>query len=174
MPRSALIVTLILALFCAACSTAVEPQPRPASVGHMDIPQKEEYILRTKTTLKTFHATASDLRSRGLPGQLQELGENFDRYVALQVAPIVEDTEASSNLATRMEIAKLQLLCGLTYIELEDHLKVESLLRQLEKHATDPGFISTPLDRGDLGVASIEEGLSRLRESVAARSSGRQ
>ncbi len=165
MPRPKRLALFLLACFCAGCATALPPPPTPVAVGHLDMTQKEAYIARTGTTLQTFHSAAADLRSRSLSAPLQELGENFDRYVAMQVAPIVEDAEARSNLATRMELAGLQLLCGLVYIELGDHHRIEAILAQMEDYGTDTGILNSPL-AGDIGITRIEDGLKRLRESL--------
>ncbi len=168
MPRPRQVFLLVaFAALCAGCTAALPPPAPPASVGHLDMTQKEAYIAATRTTLRTFHAAAADLSSRSLSAPLQELGENFERYVAMQVAPIVGDAEARSNLATRMEIAGLQLLCGLIYAELGDTHRVEEVLAHLESYGTDPGFVHTPVG-GDIGVARFDDGLQLLRQSLAA------
>jgi hypothetical protein len=169
MPRIARAVALAaVLLLCAACGASFRPSPRPAPVSQLDIVRKQEYIGTTKATLKTFRATARDLRSRGRPVSLRELAERFDRYVALQVRPIVDDFEAQNNLATRMEIAKLQLLCGLTYAELAQPRRARDLLREMEAAwGGNPGMLGTPLDRGDVGVSSLDDGLQLLRRNLA-------
>lgn len=95
MPRIVPALAAAVLVLCTACGTAFD-RPRPATVSHLDIVRKQEYISTTKATLKTFRATARDLRSRNRPVSLRELAGRFDRYMAVQVRPIVGDFEAQN------------------------------------------------------------------------------
>jgi hypothetical protein len=165
MTRYALTLAAVtFAAFCVGCSTVpFDPQPRPATVAHLDIVQKQQYIQGTKTTLNTFLVSARDLRSRNRDVSLRELADRFGRYVTLQVEPIIADFEADNSLSTRLEIAKLQLLCGLTYCELGDNRKARDLLEEMkERYGGNPGIMGAPIDRGDFGIDSLEMGLELL------------
>jgi hypothetical protein len=163
------LAAVILAAFCAGCGTVpFDPQPRPASVAHLDIVRKQEYIHGTKATLKTFLVSARDLRSRDRDGSLRELADRFGHFVTLQVVPIVNDFDAENSLSTRLEIAKLQLLCGFIYCELGETRLAGELLEIMKQHyGSNPGILGVPLDRADIGVPSMESGLELLEERLA-------
>jgi hypothetical protein len=158
----------ICVLFFVGCGTVpFDPQPRPAAVAHLDIVQKQEYIQSTKTTLKTFLLSARDLRSRGRASSVRELADRFDRFVSLQVVPIVHDFEADDSLSTRLEIAKLQLLCGLTYGELGENRKALELLEEMKRrYGGNPGIMGAPINQGDFGAASLETSLELLEAKL--------
>jgi hypothetical protein len=164
------LAAVILMVICAGCGTIpFDPQPRPAAVAHLDIVQKHAYIQRTKATLKTFLVSAQDLRSHDRNLSLRELSYRFDRYVTLQVIPIVDDFEAGNSLSSRLEIAKLQLLCGLIYYELGETRRAGDLLETMQqRYGRSPGILGVPLDRGDIGVTSMEGGLGLLEEKLAS------
>lgn len=154
--------------FCAGCGTVpFDPQPRAAAVAHLDIVRKQEYIQGTKATLKTFLVSARDLSSRDQHVSLRELADRFSRFVTLQVDPIVGDFEAENSLSTRLEIAKLQLLCGLAYYELGENRRARDLLEQMkQRYGGNAGIMGAPIDRSDIGVASLERGLELLEEKL--------
>lgn len=164
------LAAVICIAFCAGCGMTVpfDPQPRPASVTHLDIARKQTYIQSTKVTLKTFLVAAQDLRSRDQVVSLHELADRFGRFERLRVAPMVDDFEAQNSLSTRLEIAKLQLLCGLTYVELGETHRAGELLHNMKEHyGQNPGILSVPLDRGDIGIATMAGGLQLLEEKLA-------
>jgi hypothetical protein len=158
-----------LAAFCAGCGAVpFDPQPRPVAVAQLDIARKQEYIQGTKATLKTFLVSARDLRSRDQDLSLREFAHRFDRFVALQVVPIIDDAEAQNSLSTRLEIAKLQLLCGLTYFELGETRRAGELLADMQEHyGGNLALLYAPLDRGDIGVATLASGLQLLEGKLA-------
>lgn len=159
------IAVAVLALV-GGCSAA-NPQPRPSAVSHMDVAQKKAYIHGAESTMKIFHAAALDLRSRGKFESQEELAGEVKRYVDLHVKPIVGDFEAGNSLDTRIEIAKLQLLCGVVYLELEDYWEALKLLREMEKRYGDqPDLLSATIDRSDIGFGTIEDGMRRLEEQL--------
>lgn len=147
------------------CATA--PPPPPAVVSYLDVPKKQAYIHGARSTLKIFHDTALDLRNRRKDPARQELAVEVDRYIEAQVEPIVGDFEANNNLATRLEVAELQLLCGLVYLELEEYHKARVLLDTMEKrYGNHPGLLSVSIDRGEMGFRNIGEGMKTLNERL--------
>lgn len=159
-------VTTAVFLMLGGCGVAFDPPPRPAVVSHMDIVKKEAQIDSVKSTLKIFRASAQDLRSRAKPQELAQLTDQADRYIELQVQPIVEDFEAEKNLKTRLEIAKLQLLCGLVYLELDNaEGNIYKLLRDMERRYGDqPIVLNAAIDRNDVGFGTIRDGMRSLEE----------
>jgi hypothetical protein len=160
-------VTTAVFLMVSGCGgVAFDPPPRPAVVSHMDVAKKQAQIDSVKSTLKVFRASAQDLRSREKPRELAQLTDQADRYIELQVQPIVEDFEAENNLKTRLEIAKLQLLCGLVYLELDNaEGNIYKLLRDMERRYGDqPNVLNAAIDRNDVGFGTIGDGMRRLEE----------
>lgn len=153
---------LVLAGGCA------EPfDPQPAVVSHMSVDKKQDYIRGAESTLKVFHAAAMDLHTRGKPIAQQELAGQVKRYIKMQVKPIIGDFEAGNNPETRLEIAKLQLLTGFVYLELEDPWAAVGVLQEMEQRYSDqPDVLSAHLDRNDLGFASIGEGMQDLEDRL--------
>jgi len=160
-----LVTTAVLFLAC-GCSATFDPPPHPAAVSHMGIVKKRAQIDTVKSTLKIFRATAQDLRSREKPKEMEQLTDEADRYIELQVQPIVADFEAKNSLATRLEVAKLQLLCGLVYLELDNaESNLYKLLRDMERRYGDqPDVLNAAIDRNDVGFATIGEGMQTLEE----------
>lgn len=159
-------ITLALLALTYGCSTAT-PRPSTSAVSHMDVTQKMAYIHGAESTMKVFHAAAMDLRSRGKLQSQEELAGEVKRYVDLHVEPIVDDFEASNSLDTRIEIAKLQLLCGVVYLELEDYWEALKLLREMEnRYGDQPDVLSASIDRNDIGFGTIEDGMRRLEEQL--------
>jgi len=160
-------VTTAVFLMVSGCGgAAFDPPPRPAVVSHMDVAKKQAQIDSVKSTLKIFRASAQDLRSRAKPEELEQLTDQVDRYIKLQVQPIVEDFEVEKNLKTRLEIAKLQLLCGLVYLELDNaEENIYKLLRDMERRYGDqPNVLNAAIDRNDVGFGTIGDGMRTLEE----------
>lgn len=149
------------------CVAAFDPQPQPAAVSHMNVAKKQAYIRGAESTLKIFHAAAMDLRSRGKPLAQQELAGEAKRYIKMQVKPIIADFEAGNNLETRLEIAKLQLLCGLVYLDLEEPWEALGMLREMERRYGDqPDLLNAEFERNDLGFATIGNGMRIIEERL--------
>lgn len=160
----ALVAVLLLAAGCS--SPTFYPPPHPAEVSSMDVAAKQAHIAKVKETLKIFRASARDLRSRGKSRELQQLTEEADRYIAWQVRPIVNDFEADNDLRTRLEVAKLQLLTGLVYLEMASpEWRLYKLLSAMEKrYADQPEILSASLDYHDIGFDTIGDGMRSLEE----------
>jgi hypothetical protein len=154
---------LLLVGGCGSPST-FNPPPHPAVVSHMDVAEKQAQIDSVKSTLKIFRASAQDLRSRSKPAELDQLSDEADRYIELQVQPIVGDFESANNLQTRLEIAKLQLLCGLVYLELDNaESNIYKLLREMERrYGNQPDVLYATIDRNDIGFSTINDGMQSL------------
>jgi len=160
-------VTTAILLMAGGCSPpAFDPPPHPAQVSHMNVVKKKAHIDNAKSTLKIFRASAQDLRTRDKPDELETLSEEADRYIELQVQPVVRDFEASNNLSTRLEIAKLQLLCGLVYLELDNaESNIYNLLQDMERRYGDqPDVLNASIDRNDVGFDTISDGMRSLEE----------
>lgn len=153
-------------LMAYGCTAAFDPPPHPAAISHMSAVKKQAYIADIKSTLKIFRASAQDLRRRNKPEELDQLSDEVEVYVRMQVQPIVADFEANKNLATRLEVAKLQLLCGLIYLELDNSAwNIHQLLREMKRqYGNQPDVLNTAIDRNDVGFESINEGMRKLNE----------
>jgi hypothetical protein len=158
-------VAAAVLLLSGSCAAPLDPQP--AAVSHMSVDKKQDYIRDAESTLKVFNAAAMDLHTRGKPIAQQELAREVKRYIKGQVKPIIVDFEAGNNLETRLEIAKLQLLCGFVYLELEDPWEAVGVLREMERRYGDqPDLLRADLERNDLGFASIAEGMRDLEDRL--------
>lgn len=158
-------IAAIFALSVGGCSPGFDFQDRPASFSHLDVASKQAHIDSVRSTLKVFHATALDLRRRDRFQSRQSLAAEVDRYVELQVQPIINDFEAGTHLRTRLEIAQLQLLCARIYLELEDYRQVNALLKDMERRFGDqPDVLNATIDRQTIGYGSIAEGMRNLEE----------
>jgi hypothetical protein len=160
------VVTTAVLLVAGGCRPAFDPPPHPAKVSHMNVVKKKAHIDSAKSTLKIFRASAQDLRTRDKPDELETLSEEVERYIKLQVQPVVRDFEASNNLSTRLEIAKLQLLCGLVYLELDNaESNIYNLLQDMERRYGDqPDVLNAAIDRNDVGFDTISDGMRSLDE----------
>lgn len=155
-----------LVLLACGCRPAFNPPPRPAQISHMDVATKLTRIDNVASTLKIFLDTGRDLRSRAKRQELRRLTAEADRYIELQVRPIIHDFEASANLTTRLEIAKLQLLTGLVYLELDNQeWKLYQWLSAMEhRYADQPDVLNATIDRTVFGYDTIAAGLRGLEE----------
>ncbi len=153
------------------CTATFTPSPRPAVVTPMNIVKKQEYIHGTKMTLKNFQTAAIDLGSRRKPVARRELTEEVERYIEMQVEPIVNDFEAGNNLETRLEIGKLQLLCALVYLELAEYREARQMLGEMtRRYGDNPGFLNAAIDRNDIGFGNLEDGMRALKERLSRES----
>ena len=166
-PLAAAVLLAVAVLLAAGCSSPTfYPPPHPAEVSHMDVAAKQAHIEKVKATLKIFQASARDLRSRDKDDELIQLSRQVDRYIAWQVQPIVNDFEADTNLQTRLEVAKLQLLTGLVYLEMDNpEWRLYQLLSAMEKrYADQPEVLSAAIDYHDIGFGTISDGMRSLEE----------
>jgi len=147
------------------CSTAFAPPPRKAVVSDMDIARKQAFILQTKTALKVFQSSARDLHRRARAQSREELASEVGRFVAQQVDPIVNDFEANNNPQTRLQIAELQMMCCLVYLDLGESWTAWKLVNEMEKrYGNDPQLLSAAIDRKDTGFADLRSGLLGLKK----------
>lgn len=159
-------MTAAILFLITGCGPRPDP-PRPAVVSHLDISQKKAFIDKTRSTLKTFHDTARDLRHRGDNRSRSELAGGAERYIETQVEPIVNDFEADNNLQTRIEVAELQLLCGMLYFELEKYWQAHLLLRDMERRYRDrPEVLHAALDPNEFGFRDIDDGIRSLGQRL--------
>ncbi len=161
---------IVIVVFCAtlAAGCAAPLGERSDASSHLPIGKKHEFILHSKATLKNFQNTAIDLRSRRKPQVLHEFAGEVKNYMEVQVEPIVIDSEAGQNLETRLEIAKLQLLAGMVYVELTEYRQARQLLEAMEtRYGNQAEILTASLDRNDIGFASLEAGLQNMKERIA-------
>jgi len=166
MSRAFPVIAAAVLVLTVGCSPGFYPLPHPAEVSHMDMATKQAHIDKVKATLKIFRASALDLRSRGKHQELEQLTRQADHYIKWQVQPILTDFEADNNLRTRLEIAKLQLLCGLVYLEMDNpEWRLYKLLSAMEKrYADQPDVLTTTIDYQDIGFGTISDGMRSLEE----------
>lgn len=158
---------LIVVLFALLWGCASNPPPPPAMLSYLDVAQKQAYIHNSMSTLKLFHEAALDLRTRGKPLARKELAGEVDHYVEMQVNPIIGDFEANNNLRTRLEVAELQLLCGLVYLELMEYREAMVLLNKMKKRYGDrPEILSAAVNSKYLRYRNIEDGMRILHERL--------
>lgn len=154
-------------VFALLCGCAPDPPRSPAVVSYLDVTKKQAYILNAMSTLKIFHEAAIDLRSRRKPMARKELAGEVEHYIDVQVKPIIRDFEANHNLKTRLQVAELQLLCGLVYLELKEYDEVLAFLNGMKRRYGDsPEILSAAIDRKYIGYRNIEEGMRALNERL--------
>ncbi len=143
--------------------------PDPFTLTHTDIRKKEAYIRNIKETLKLFRLIADDTIRRKKFFCAQELACQTDRYVEIYVRPIMNDSGANNNLETKLEIAKLHVICALLYRDMgrddpaELHL---DKLRQLD--GNDASLLDVTIDPADVGFITLRAAIKDLeaRSSV--------
>lgn len=156
-----IIPVIVISLF----GCASDRHRRGAVVSYLDVAGKQAYIQEAKSTLKIFHEAALDLRSRQKPQAREELAREADNYIEMQVKPIIGDFEANNDLRTRLEVAELQLLCGLVYLELKEYLKVQDLLKTMRRRYGDnEEILKAALDRSTIGFGNLKDGMRILNE----------
>jgi hypothetical protein len=157
----------ITSVFILFCGCAPDPPRRPEVVSYLDVTQKQQYIQNAMSTLKIFHEAAIDLRSRRKPMARKELAEEVDHYIDVQVKPIIGDFEANHNLKTRLQVAELQLLSGLVYLELKEYDEALALLNTMKRRYSDsPELLSAAIDRKYIGFRNLEDGMRVLNERL--------
>ena len=157
-------ITFVFALFCGCAS---DPPRTPEVVSYLDVSKKQEYIQNAMSTLKTFHDAAIDLRSRSKPEAQKVLAEEVEHYIDVRVKPIIGDFEANHNLQTRLQIAEMQLLCGLVYLELKEYDEVQVVLKKMKKrYGQSPEILNAAIDRKYVAFRNIEDGMRILNERL--------
>lgn len=142
----------------------------PPVLTHLDLSQKKVYIQKTKSSLRTYRELAEDLAQRQKPESFAVLGMETNNYIQLFVVPIIEDPEAIRNIETKLEIAKLQLLTGYIYLELDMVPMAEQYLdRMATDFGSDPSVLNATLGEPDLSYATIGDGVGALTQMVSRR-----
>lgn len=170
---SALLAPLLLAI--SGCVPSEVPvsgrlEVRPAIVAHMDVSQKKLYIANVKESLKGLLQSAEDVARRKKPQSLTQLRVEGDKYVRAYVVPILGDKEATEEMDTRLEVAKLYLLTSRFYLQTEAPEQSRMYLSRLERGFGENNiFMNTSIDRSDIGCGSLQEGIDALRKELAGR-----
>ncbi len=152
-----------------------EMAARQATVSPLSIAKKKEYIRTSKATLKNFQTTAIDLRARGQLPAIGEFAKEVKNYISLQVEPILVDAAAVDDLQTRLEVAKLQLLCGLVYADLAEYREARLRLEEMmQRYGSHPDVLNAAIDRNDIGFATLASGMQDLRARIENRAPGRR
>ena len=165
MGRFLRLVMALLLCWLWGCSS---PSPPPASMSYLDLAAKQTHIRNTLATLETFHRTARDLRTRPAPEAQQELRTETRRYVELQVRPVITDFEANHSVKTQLDLAQLELLCGLVYLELQDYSGALATFDNLKKRYGDrTELLTATLDRRFVDFDHLGAGMDYLDQRLS-------
>jgi hypothetical protein len=159
-------------LFLAGCAPTSKQNPWPDApvLGHLDISQKKTYIQSVKNSLRTYRLLAEDLGQRQKPESFSALGAEADKFIHLYVLPIVDDPEASSHIETKLDIAKLQLISGYTYAELDMIPMAKQQHEQITNDfGSDLSIMDATLGEPGLNHATIGDGVNGLKQKTSRR-----
>ncbi|HKJ04414.1 MAG TPA: hypothetical protein VJ974_02370 [Geopsychrobacteraceae bacterium] len=157
-----------LGLFSGCAPVTKQEQTLEAPIlSHLNISQKKVYIQSTKNSLRTYRRLAEDLGQRQKPKSFNALGRETDKFIQTYVVPIMEDAEATSNLETKLDVAKLQLLSGFVYAELGEKAKTRNCLARIaDNFGSDASIMSATLGEPDLGYATFSDGVGALKQML--------
>jgi hypothetical protein len=171
MARYARVILALVLLLAGGCASAPSPHNRVTVVSDMDASQKQAYIHQVTSTLKIFQASARDLRHRDSGRDLGDFAVEVDRFVGRQVSPIVADSEAEKDPRTRLQIAELQLVCALVYLDLAQPRRALALMQRMERrYGHDSELLRAPLEPGDTKFANLREGIRNLKQRALNQS----
>jgi hypothetical protein len=167
--RGAPFLAVILFLV-GGCSSALNSPSSPVTLSDLSLAQKQQYISKAMATLKIFRGTALDLPNRKQTLSRQEMGDEVQRYVKLQVDPILADAEAGAQPQTRLEVAKLQLLCAQVYLDLGKYMESWQCLRAMERrYSNQPDLLSAAIDPREYGFDNLGDGIRDLKKILSSK-----
>ena len=177
MKRIVVLLVSLSVLFLSGCSGCHNANwAEQTVVGHLNIAQKGKYLAEVKQTLINFRTTAVDLKShqRPLPADENQTvcyaeGVHCEviRYVETYAMPILNDAEASQNLETRLEVAKVNLLGAYALYETGSHGEARGLLRMFNKrYRKDVAIETAMVDSSEMEFATLGEGYRNLRDKL--------
>lgn len=170
--RFFVMVSMCLCVIFAGCTPVPKQEQWPDTpiLSHLNISQKKVYIHSIKNSLSSYRRLAEDLGQREKPESFIQLGQESDKFVQMYVVPITEDADAASNLETKLDVAKLQLLSGLTYADLGMASKAKQCFARIsEKYGSDASIMSATLGEPDLGYATFGDGVSALKQILSRK-----
>lgn len=165
MGRISRLVMALLLFWIWGCTS---PPPRRETVSYLDLTAKQTYLRHTLATLKAFHRTACDLRTRPVSEAMKELHQETSRFIERQVRPATTDFEANYSGRTQLDVAQLELLCGLLYLELQDYPAALSALESMRTRYGDrPELLNAALDQRFIDFDNLAAGLAYLDNRLA-------
>ena len=177
MKKSILLLMGAVLLFVSGCSVCNRADwPESPALGHMNVPQKIQYLANVKQTLINFRTTAVDLPSHQPPcpadeeqGSCHREGFHCEvaRYVDVYAMPILNDAEALQNLETRLEVATVNLLGAYAFYETGSYSQARRLLKMYDKRYREDVSIQDALvDSRTMEFASLGEAARKLRAKL--------
>ncbi len=168
-----MMVLILLMTGCGACNRSQWPQS--PSLGHMDVSQKLAYMGNVKQNLTVFRTTLADIENHApkLPPEERNAcdDEQFScevyKYIEVYAKPIITDDSALTDLQTRLEVARINLLSALALYEIRQYSEARDLVRFFEKqYGEDPSVLNATIESREK-FSTFGEGLRSLKRNLA-------
>ncbi len=142
----------------------------PVVLTYADIDKKKDYILNTKKSLKRFLIITKDFRTIRDNVNIAEIGREANSFIEIYVNPIINDPGANSNVETKLETAKLHLLCALLYHDLAGYNQSEKYLNLFhQRYGKDSAMLNLSIDPMDIGFNTLSAGMLELENKLSAQ-----
>jgi len=142
----------------------------PVVLTYADIDKKKDYILSTKKSLKRFLVITRDFRTSRDNVNIEEIGREANSFIEIYVEPIINDPGALSNVETRLETAKLHLLCAMLYHDLAGYNQSKKYLDLIHRrYGKDPAMLDLSIDPMDIGFNTLSAGIQELENKLSAQ-----
>ncbi len=143
----------------------------PVVLTYADIDKKKDYILSTKKSLKRFLIVTKDFRASRDNVNIEEIGREANSFIGIYVDPIISDHGALNNVETKLETAKLHLLCALLYYDLAGYNQSKKYLDLFhQRFGKDPAMLDLSIDPMDIGFNTLSAGIQDLEKKLSAQS----
>ncbi len=141
----------------------------PVILTHADIDKKKVYISRAKEMLMQFRILARDTRKLKDDTSVKELGREANSYVKNYIEPIISDPDATENLETKAEIARLYLLSAALYFDLAGYYQAKYYLNRLTEQYEGDFLSSVTIDQMGIGFNTLAEGIEDLKNRISSK-----
>ncbi len=143
--------------------------PNPVILTHAGMTRKKAYIENAYATLMDFHSVVVDIKKRGKPSMLKEIGHEVNTYIVNYVEPVLNDREAIENLESRAEIAKLYLTTAYLYYDLGGYYRAKYYLRQLNERVEDSFLWGITTNEMNSEFHTVAEGVAFLNKQISLK-----
>ena len=101
--------------------------------------------------------------------QIEEIGQEANKYIKMYVEPIIFDHNAIENLETKAEIAKLHLLSAFLYFDLAGYYQSSYYLNRLNGRFGTEYLSTITTEHRDYDFNTLAEGIEDLEREIAIK-----
>ena len=137
----------------------------PVIPKYVDVKAKQEYLQNVKKSLKLYNQIILDIKYYHGRNNFDELAKEIDEYVNIFVKNILLDSELTSKIDVKVEIAKIHLLVISMYLDIgynKQALKYLELFH--DRYDNDKYLLDLTLNSKDIGYPTLGKGMRELEE----------